>query len=78
MRIIRSVQDSQGNILDKQPDGGTGRTRCMKCQSLCIPQTLPDGSKVMQCQGCGGNYKHASFGAGRATVAGVVPKRQPK
>jgi hypothetical protein len=56
MKIIRGTQDAKGNVFQKQPEGGTGRLRCMKCTSLITPQVLPDGSRVMQCGGCGANH----------------------
>jgi ribosomal protein S27E len=78
MKVIRSVQDARGNIIQKQPEGGVGRTRCMKCQNLCTMQSLPDGTQVMRCGACGANYQHQSFDQAKATVAGVVPTRRPK
>ena len=56
MRIIRSVRDTKGNTIQKQPQNGAGRIRCMKCQQLCTAVLRPDGSKVIQCQGCGAQY----------------------
>ena len=45
-KVIRSVQDANGNIIQKQPEGGPGRTRCMKCQCICTVQRLPDGKEA--------------------------------
>lgn len=78
MKIIRSVRDAKGNIIQKQPEGGVGRHRCMKCQGLCIPVSLPSGKQVMQCQGCGANYTTQSLDAPKAPRPGVVPRRPPQ
>ena len=78
MKIIRSVRDAKGNLIQKQPEGGVGRHRCMKCQGLCIPVRLPNGTQVMQCQGCGANYVSQSLDAKKPPRPGVVPRRLPQ
>ena len=56
MKIIRSLRDAKGNLIQKQPAGGVGRQRCMKCQNLCVPTRMSNGAMVMQCRGCGATY----------------------
>jgi len=75
MKIIRSVRDTRGNVIQKSPDGGVGRTRCPKCQMLCTAQRAADGKQVMQCGGCGAAYVNTSMDAPKGRAAGVVPRR---
>lgn len=78
MRIIRGTQDAKGNIFQKQPEGGTGRMRCMKCQCLVVPVTLAGGKQVMQCMGCGANHTTAPMDKPYTPPPGTVPKLQPR
>jgi hypothetical protein len=75
MRIIRGTRDAKGNVFQKQPAGGTGRIRCMKCQNLCTRQRMPDGREVMKCGGCGAAYAITQMSGPRALRPGEVPKR---
>ena len=77
-KIIRSVQDPAGNIIQKQPEGGTGRTRCMKCQCIVTAQRQGSGQMVMKCSGCGAAYTSSPLDRPRAARPGEVPKRVPK
>jgi hypothetical protein len=77
MRIIRSRQNAQGVRFQKQPEGGTGRTRCMKCQGICTTQHLPSGQLVHKCGGCGASYVIKSMGGPKPARLGVVPRRAP-
>ena len=77
-KIIRSRQDSRGNVIQKQPEGGPGRTRCMKCQCLCTTTCLANGMVVQSCSGCGANYVSTLLDAPKDPVLGVVPKRSRK
>jgi hypothetical protein len=61
MRVIRSVRDTHGNVIRKQPPGGTGQQRCMKCQNMCLPKRLPNGKVVMRCSGCGASYVNTAL-----------------
>jgi uncharacterized C2H2 Zn-finger protein len=56
MKTIRGTRDLKGNTILKQPEGGTGRLRCPKCQRLATPAQGPDGKPVMKCGGCGAVY----------------------
>lgn len=75
MKVIRSVRDTRGNIIQKQPDAGVGAQRCMKCQCLCTGQRKADGKMVMQCSGCGASYVNQSLDRPKTAQAGVVPRR---
>ena len=76
MKIIRSLRDAKGNLIQKQPTGGVGRQRCMKCQSLCVPSKLNNGATVMQCRGCGATYVCRALDAPKRTSA-IKPQRPP-
>jgi hypothetical protein len=57
MRIIRSVRDARGNIIQKQPPGGAGRLKCPKCQrGVCSSKQMPNGKRIMSCTSCGASY----------------------
>lgn len=75
MKVIHSVRDARGNVIQKQPEAGTGQMRCMKCQMMCTAQRMPDGRAVMKCSGCGANYNITSLDAPRDPQPGVVPRR---
>lgn len=55
-KILVGTRDLKGNVTLHQPEGGTGRIRCMKCQNLCTPQRRADGSQTMKCGACGAEY----------------------
>jgi hypothetical protein len=78
MRIIRGTQDAKGVIYQKQPDGGTGRMRCMKCTSLVVQATLHDGKQVMQCTGCGANHTVSSMDKPPGRPHGALPTKPPR
>ena len=78
MKIIRSVQDSQGNVIQKQPAGGTGQQRCGKCQGICTAGRLPGGKLVMKCNGCGASYVGTPLDGPKPPRPGAVPKRVEK
>lgn len=61
MKIIRGTRDAKGNIITKQQEGGVARVRCMKCQGLAVPTTLPDGREVLKCTGCGAMYARVAM-----------------
>lgn len=43
--------------VGKQPEGGTGRIRCPKCQNIAAVSTdTITGAKVLHCHGCGQQY----------------------
>jgi hypothetical protein len=75
MKIIRGTQDAKGNVFEKQPDGGTGRMRCMKCHQLVTPQTMPDGKQVMQCGGCGATHTSSPMDRPQQPMPGALPKK---
>lgn len=77
MKIIRSVRDTKGNVIQKMPEGGIGQTRCPKCQMVCTAQTLANGQAVTQCGGCGANYTSSAMDRPKAPAPGVVPRRTP-
>lgn len=78
MKIIRGTKDAKGNVVTKQPAGGVGRLRCMKCQNLMTMTTLPSGAKVMKCNGCGANHTTGSMEAKATNFPGALPKRTPR
>jgi hypothetical protein len=61
MKTIRGTKDAKGVIYQKQPTGGTGRTVCMKCGGICIVVAMPNGKKVLSCQGCRAQYSTVSM-----------------
>lgn len=77
MKIIRGTQDSKGVVYQKQPEGGTGRMRCMKCGQICSATRLPNGTPVMQCGGCGATHTTAALDKPYVPPFGSVPKRLP-
>ena len=77
MKIIRSVRDTQGNIIQKQPDVGTGQQRCLKCHNMCITQRRADGKTVSVCGGCGAQYVSQGLGGPKPLKIGAVPRRPP-
>lgn len=57
MKIIRSVKDARGNIIQKQPPGGIGRLKCPKCQrGVTTAKVMPNGKRVLSCNSCGASY----------------------
>lgn len=74
MKIIRGTQDAKGVVYQKQPDGGTGRMRCMKCQGLMTKQRLADGTEVVKCGGCGANHKVVALDRPTPQRVGTTPK----
>ncbi len=78
MKIIRSVKDTRGNVIRKQPAGGMGQQRCMKCHNICGIKRLPGGKVVMQCVGCGANYVSSALDGPRPARLGALPKRAPQ
>ncbi len=64
MRVLRGTKDIKGNKLFKQPAGGSGRLRCMRCQGLATPFTLTDGKQAMRCNTCGAVYGVTALDAG--------------
>lgn len=75
MKIIRSVRDANGNVIQKQPEGGVGRLRCPKCQGLCVQQARPDGTPVMACGSCGAAFTRTSMDPTVKQQPGAVPTR---
>lgn len=61
-KIIRGTLDAKtrATIL-KQPDGGSGRLRCPKCQGLAIGELDGAGKPIYKCQGCGSTIKSKAF-----------------
>lgn len=78
MKVIHSVRDIRGNIIQKQPDAGVGQQRCMKCQCLCTSQVRPDGTRVMACSGCGAMYTSQPLDGPRPPPPGALPTRLPR
>lgn len=78
MKIIRGTQDNKGNVFEKQPEGGTGRMRCMKCSQLVVPSALADGRQVMQCIGCGANHVSTSMDRPPPAPLGALPTKPPQ
>lgn len=78
MKIIRGTQDAKGNVFQKQPDGGTGRLRCMKCGQLAIATTLTTGKAVMQCQGCGMQSTISAMDRPQPAAPNALPKKPPR
>jgi ribosomal protein S27E len=60
-KIIRGTLDNKNRTILKQPEGGVGRVRCMKCQQLAVAQLGPDGKQQFKCQGCGAIIKSTPF-----------------
>lgn len=77
MKIIRSVKDTRGNIIRKQPAAGIGQLRCSKCQNMCTTKRLPGGKVVMQCTACGANYVSSPMDGPKQARPGALPKRAP-
>ena len=70
-RVMRGTRDAKGTNFFKQPVGGTGRLRCMKCSGIASSVTLANGTTVMRCAACGAQYTAAPLG----TVGKTVPMR---
>ena len=77
MKIIRGTKDAKGVVYQKQPEGGTGRTICMKDQGICTTQRLPNGQLVHKCNRCGAVYGIKPLDGPKAARPGVVPRRVP-
>lgn len=77
MKIIRGTQDARGVVYQKQPEGGTGRLRCMKCQQIMAKVRLANGQEVVQCQGCGASHTTSSMDKPYTPPPGTVPRRSP-
>jgi hypothetical protein len=77
MKIIRGTRDAKGNVFQKQPEGGTGRTICMKDQGICTTQRLADGTLVHKCNRCGAVYQLRPLDGPKAPRPGVIPRRVP-
>jgi hypothetical protein len=61
-KLIRGTLDAKNRAtLLKQPQGGTGRLRCPKCQGLAIAELDGTGKPVHKCQGCGAVIKSKAF-----------------
>ncbi len=74
-RIIRSVKDARGNIIQKQPPGGLGRLKCPKCQhGVCVAKTYPNGKRVQSCQSCGASYVTGAMDRPHVPVPGSMLK----
>lgn len=76
MKIIRGTQDAKGRVFQKQPEGGTGRMRCMKCSCLMTNVVTPDGKSVIQCGGCGAMHTTAGMDKKYTPPPGTVPRRK--
>ena len=78
-RVIRSVRDARGNVIQKQPTAGVGQQRCMKCQRICTAQRLPNGKQVMKCGGCGATYTSKRLDVPKVVNPnGQVPRKTVK
>jgi hypothetical protein len=74
MKVIRSVRDTRGNVIQKQPTGGAGRLRCPKCKGICTSQTMPNGKSVMRCP-LGHSYVVQALSPARVPVPGAIKRR---
>lgn len=61
MKIIRGTKDHKGVVYQKQPQGGTGRLVCGKCNGVCAQIKKPEGTMVWSCQSCRAEYKAVSM-----------------
>lgn len=61
-KIITGTRDAKNRAtILKQPQGGSGRLRCPKCQQLAIAELDGAGKPVHKCQGCGAILKASAF-----------------
>lgn len=61
-KIIRGTLDARNRaVILKQPQGGSGRLRCPKCQNLAVAELDGAGKPIHKCQGCGSTLKSKSF-----------------
>lgn len=74
MKVIRSVRDTRGNVVQKQPSGGAGRLRCPKCHGLCTTQAMPNGKSVMRCP-AGHSYVVNALSSPKVPVPGALKRR---
>jgi hypothetical protein len=73
MKVIRSVRDTRGNVIQKQPSGGVGQLKCPKCGlGRCTSKTMPNGRRVMQCNSCSASYVVGSMTSPRVAQPGAV------
>jgi hypothetical protein len=75
MKIIRSVRDTRGNVIQKQPKAGAGQQRCPKCSGMCTAQRSADGKLVMKCGSCGASYISRGLDAARKARPAASPTR---
>ena len=78
MKIIRGTRDAKGNVIQKQPSGGVGQQRCMKCHQICQGHTQANGQVTMRCNGCGAQYTSTAMDAPKAPAPGALPTRSPR
>jgi hypothetical protein len=71
-KIIRSVRDTRGNVIQKQPAGGAGRLKCPRCSGNCTAQSMPNGKRVMACQKCGASYVVGAMSSVKVPQPGAV------
>lgn len=74
-KVIRSLRDARGNVIQKQPEHGVGQQTCMKCLRMCVSTRMPDGTVVMKCTGCGASHMGKPLDGPRDPKPGHVPPR---
>lgn len=56
-RAIVGTRGIREQSIIKQPEGGTGRIRCTKCQQIAVAAVdTASGRNVLRCNGCGTQF----------------------
>lgn len=59
-RAIVGTRGIREQSIVKQPEGGSGRIRCPKCQNICSAAIdNATGRNVLRCGGCGVQFTSA-------------------